>query len=232
MAVLVDDDARRAERLLAWLERWPHASVSLRDIQQRAPRPLRKLTTAKRVVSILERLGCLERVPDEATTDGRPPRDVWRIVRRGCAVVHYDKSAKFRWRLIWADQIASVERALAEAVSRIEAQRPTHSYGTSDHRWGLYRSDAAALVKDWGPRAARLGHGLTDLLGWDGGGVFPSSAMRSLAWRLAGLTITHLERDVAICGKAVFRLLPGDGGLATDVHLDRDRERATKWSVD
>src|SRR6516165_11218455 len=114
MPVLVDDDARRAETLLAWLERWPHSRIRLREICQRAPRPLRKATNARRVAGILERLRCLERVPEEAAVAGERRRDVWRIVRRGAAVVHYDRSATFRWRLIWVDQIARVERALAE----------------------------------------------------------------------------------------------------------------------
>jgi hypothetical protein len=224
--MLVDGDAMRAEKLLTWLERWPDSSISLREICQRAPRPLRKVTNARRVVGILERLRCLERLPEEAAVAGERRRDVWRIVRRGAAVVSYDRSATFRWTLIWADQIARVERALGEAVARIAAQRPLPDI--SDYRWRLYRSDTIGLVRDWGARAARLGHEPMDLLGWDGHGVFLSGVMRSLAWRLAGLTITHLEREVAICGKAVFWRLPGDGGWQRDVHLLQDRERATK----
>jgi hypothetical protein len=220
-----DNEAVRAERLLAWLVLWSRDQISLREICQRAPRSLRKVTNARRVVGILERLRCLERVLEEdADGHGRRP-DVWRIVRCGPAVVHCDQSATFRWRLIWVDQIAKVERTLAEAVPRIAAQRPLPDI--SDYRWRLYRSDAAALVRDWGARASRLGHEPMDLLGWDGHGVFLSSVRRSLAWRLAGLTITHLERDVAICGKAVFWRLPGDGGWQRDVHLPQDRERAT-----
>src|SRR6516162_10286273 len=104
MPVLVDGDARRVERLLAWLERWPHSSISLRQICQRAPRSLRKVTNARRVAGILERLRCLERMPEDAAVAGERRRDVWRIVRRGAAVVSYDRSATFRWTLIWADQ--------------------------------------------------------------------------------------------------------------------------------
>src|SRR6516165_2303865 len=113
-----DNDAVRAEKLLAWLMLWSRDSITLREICQRAPRSLRKSTNARRVAGILERLQCLERVPEDAAGDGRRP-DAWRIVRRGPAVVHYDRSATFRWRLIWGDQIVQVERALAEAVARI-----------------------------------------------------------------------------------------------------------------
>ena len=196
--MLVDDDARRAETLLAWLERWPHSRIRLREICQRAPRPLRKATNARRVAGILERLRCLERVPEEAAVAGERRRDVWRIVRRGAAVVHYDRSATFRWRLIWVDQIARVERALAEAVSRIEAQQRTPD-DVSAYRWSRYQSDVARLVKCWGHRAATLGLGLEDLIGWDGTRWFPSTAKGSLAWRLSGYhTIVTLERDRAI----------------------------------
>jgi hypothetical protein len=213
---VVDDDARRGEKLLAWFERWPHSTITLRDIQQRAPRPLRKLTNARRIAGILERLACLKRMPEGAGGDGGRPH-VWRIVRRGAAFISYDKSAS-QWRLIWVDQIAQVERALAEAAPRIEAQRPP--YGVSAYRWSRYRSEVAHLVECWGHRAATLGLQLEELIGWDGTGWFPSSATRSLAWRLGGLTITHLERDVATCDRVVFHRLPGDQGWQRDVHLN------------
>src|SRR6516162_5966274 len=100
----VDNDAMRAEKLLAWLVLWSRDQISLREICQRAPRSLRKVTNARRVVGILERLRCLERLPEEAAVAGERRRDVWRIVRRGAAVVSYDRSATFRWTLIWADQ--------------------------------------------------------------------------------------------------------------------------------
>jgi hypothetical protein len=204
MPVLVDDDAMRAETLLAWLERWPHSQIGLREICQRAPRPLRKVTAARRVASVLERLGCLERVPEEAAVAGERRRDVWRIVRRGVAVVSYDKSAA-RWRLIWTEQIERVECALVEAVARIKSQRLP--YDVSAYRWSLYRSDVVLLVERWGHHAATLGLGLEDLIGWDGTRWFPSTARRSLAWVLSGYhTIVSLERDRAICdgGRTVF----------------------------
>ena len=212
-------DALLAERLLAWFERWPHSSITLRDIQQRAPRPLRKRSTAKRVPSILERLGCLERLSEGATTGGQRSRDVWRILRRGSAVIHYDRSTGFRWRLVWADQIAVVERALTEAVSHIAVQRPPYVYGVSAHRWELYRSDAASLVKDWAHRAATLGLGVADLIGWSGSCWSFSTVQRSLAWRLSGYhTIVSLEYDRAICdgGRTIFWKLAGDCGWTID----------------
>ena len=224
--MLVDDDARRVERLLAWLERWPHSSISLREICQRSPRSLRKVTNARRVAGILERLRCLERVQDEAAVAGERRRDVWRIVRRGAAVVHYDRSATFRWRLIWADQIARVERALAEAVPRIEAQRPPDEYGVSAHRWGLYRSDAASLAKDWGHRAATLGLGVADLIGWSGSSWSFSTVQRSLAWRLSGYhTIVSLDCDRAICdgGRTIFwKLADGCGWTIDAPHVGHE----------
>jgi hypothetical protein len=220
--VLVDGDARRAEKLLAWLERWPHSRIRLREICQRAPRPLRKATNARRVAGILERLRCLERVPEDAAGDGRRP-DVWRIVRRGAAVVHYDRSATFRWRLIWADQIARVERALGEAVARIKAQRPPDD--VSAYRWSQYQSDVARLVERWGHRAATLGLGLEDLIGWDGTRWFPSTAKASLAWRLSGYhTIVTLEGDRAICGsgRSVFWKLAGCGWTIDASNVGRE----------
>ena len=221
--MLVDGDARRVERLLAWLERWPHSSISLRQICQRAPRSLRKVTNARRVAGILERLRCLERVREDAAVAGERRPDVWRIVRRGAAVISYDKSAAFRWRLIWADQIARVERALGEAVARIKAQRPPDD--VSAYRWSRYQSDVAHLVKCWGHRAATLGLGLEDLIGWDGTRWFPSTAKGSLAWRLSGyLTIVALERDRAICngGKIVFWKLAGCGWIIDASNVGRE----------
>jgi hypothetical protein len=215
----VDNDAMRAEKLLAWLVLWSRDSITLREICQQAPRSLRKVTNARRVAGILERLRCLERVPEEAAVAGERRRDVWRIVRRGAAVVHYDRSATFRWRLIWVDQIARVERALAEAVSRIEAQRPPDEYGVSAHRWGLYRSDAASLAKDWGHRAATLGLGVADLIGWSGSSWSFSTVQRSLAWRLSGYhTIVSLDCDRAICdgGRTIFRKLAEGCGWTVD----------------
>jgi len=213
-----DNDAVRAEKLLAWLMLWSRDSITLREICQRAPRSLRKSTNARRVAGILERLQCLERVPEDAAGDGRRP-DAWRIVRRGPAVVHYDRSATFRWRLIWGDQIVQVERALAEAVPRIEAQRPPDEYGVSAHRWGLYRSDAASLAKDWGHRAATLGLGVADLIGWSGSSWSFSTVQRSLAWRLSGYrTIVSLDCDRAICdgGRTIFRKLADGCGWTID----------------
>ena len=217
-----DNDAVRAEKLLAWLMLWSRDSITLREICQRAPRSLRKSTNARRVAGILERLQCLERVPEDAAGDGRRP-DAWRIVRRGPAVVHYDRSATFRWRLIWGDQIVQVERALAEAVARIKSQRSP--YDVSAYRWSRYQSDVALLVERWGHRAATLGLGLGELIGWDGMGS-PSGVTRSLAWKLDGRTITHLERDVAICGRTIFRRLH-DVGWWMDPYLLLGHEKIT-----
>jgi hypothetical protein len=162
-------------------------------------------------------------MPEDAAVAGERRPDVWRIVRRGAAVISYDKSAAFRWRLIWADQIARVERALAEAVPRIEAQRPP--YDVSAYRWSQYQSDVARLVNCWGHRAAKLGLELDDLIGWDGTRWFRSTAKGSLAWRLSGyLTIVALERDRAICngGKIVFWKLAGCGWIIDASNVGRE----------
>jgi hypothetical protein len=207
----IDGDAMRAEKLLAWFERWPNSLISLREICQRAPRSLRKATNARRVAGILERLRCLERVLEDAAGDGRHP-DAWRIVRRGTAFVYYDRSAT-RWQVIWADQVVQVERALGEALVRIKAQGPP--YDVSAYRWSQYQCDVAHLVERWGHRAATLGLGVEDLIGWDGAGWFPSTAKRSLAWRLSGYrSIVNLDGDQAICdsGKTVFRKLANGCG--------------------
>ena len=121
--------------------------------------------------------------------------------------------------MVWSDQIVRVERALAEALSHIEAQRPPEAYGVSAHRWGLFQSDARHLVERWGHHAAMLGLGVADLIGWSGIWSF-SAIQRSLAWQLSGYhSVVSLERDRAICdgGRTVFWKLAGDGGWTIDV---------------
>jgi hypothetical protein len=122
------------------------------------------------------------------------------------------------------------ERALAQAVPRIQAQRPL--YDISAYRWSRYQSDVAHLVECWGHRAATLGLRLEELIGWDGTQCFPSSATRSLAWKLGGLTITHLERDVSVCGKTVLRRLPGDQGWWIDPFVHLGPEKVTAPNVE
>jgi hypothetical protein len=120
--------------------------------------------------------------------------------------------------LVWSDQIVRVERALAEAIPRIKAQRPP--YDVSAYRWSQYQSDIKQLVECWGHRAAALGLGVADLLGWDGTGGFPSTAKRSLAWQLSGYhSVVSLERDRAICdgGRTVFWKLAGNCGWTIDM---------------
>jgi hypothetical protein len=77
-----DPDLVLAERLLGWLgQSWPEELVSLPDIYQRGPRPIRDQRTARKVVEILQDHGWLEPVAGGGEIAGTRRRDAWRIVK-------------------------------------------------------------------------------------------------------------------------------------------------------
>jgi hypothetical protein len=71
-----------AEQLKTWLlTAWPEGMVSLPDIYQLGPNPIREAASARRAVTLLEQHGWLARVPEGAAVAGKFRREVWRIVR-------------------------------------------------------------------------------------------------------------------------------------------------------
>ena len=79
-----DPDLILAESLLTWLHTgWSHSLVSLPDIYQHGPNPIRDKETARRMVRILEDHGWLVRIEGGAKVAGQQRRDVWRVVREG-----------------------------------------------------------------------------------------------------------------------------------------------------
>jgi hypothetical protein len=71
-----DPDLLLAERLLTWLQAW-QGPISLPDIYQRGPRPIRNVATAERIVRILEEHGHLRREPNGADINGQWRQMVW-----------------------------------------------------------------------------------------------------------------------------------------------------------
>ena len=79
-----DSDLALAERLLAWLHtEWKEPLVSLPDIYQFGPNPVRDKRTAKRIVDILEDHGWLTKMRRPAVVAGVTRRDVWGIETGG-----------------------------------------------------------------------------------------------------------------------------------------------------
>jgi hypothetical protein len=72
---------RAAERLRVWLCGWPEDVVSLPDIYQRGPNPLRAAAEARAAVAVLVEHGWL--APEgEGDVGGKRRKEVWRVVRR------------------------------------------------------------------------------------------------------------------------------------------------------
>ena len=79
----VSPEIAQAEKLLAWLETWPEASVALVPIYQNGPRSIRDKQTAKRAVKVLEDHGWLTKLEGASHfVGGQTVRDAWRINRR------------------------------------------------------------------------------------------------------------------------------------------------------
>jgi hypothetical protein len=71
-----DPDLLLAQRLLTWLQAW-QGPVSLPDIYQRGPAPIRNAATAGRIVKILEEHQHLRREPNGAEIVGKWRQTVW-----------------------------------------------------------------------------------------------------------------------------------------------------------
>jgi hypothetical protein len=131
--------------------------------------------------------------------------------------------------VLLVDQIAPAHRAAiikpawTEVLGRLERCRVPQD--VSPTRWQQYRSDLRRLAEgywDFMP---------FDFMDWDGSGPFPARAKRALAWVIGGCRLTSLTRDTAVCGKAVFRRLPGDQGwqAVTGPYPDSAHESVAKW---
>jgi hypothetical protein len=70
-----------AQQLLHWLTTWQEELISLPDVYQLGPNPIREMASAKRAVTLLEEHGWLIRVQHGACVAGKFRREVWRIVR-------------------------------------------------------------------------------------------------------------------------------------------------------
>jgi hypothetical protein len=78
----VSADLRTAHRVLDWLLfQWHEPAISLPDLYQRGPNPIRDAKGARQTVAILEEHGWLMPIPHGATVAGTPRREAWRIVR-------------------------------------------------------------------------------------------------------------------------------------------------------
>ncbi len=78
----VGRELRLAQQLRNWLVMaWPDEMVSLPDVYQLGPNPIRDMASARRAVTLLEQHGWVTRVPDGAFVAGKFRREVWRIVR-------------------------------------------------------------------------------------------------------------------------------------------------------
>jgi len=77
----ISADLLLAQRLLAWLNLRPQSEVSLVEIYQHGPRPIRDKATAMKFLAILEDHGWVTRIAGGAIIGRQQRRDAWRIVR-------------------------------------------------------------------------------------------------------------------------------------------------------
>ncbi len=78
----------RAEALRRWLlESWPEPEVTVRDVVQRGPNPLRESPKAREALELLEEHGWLVRLEAGGVVRGAARKEAWRIVRREGHVV-------------------------------------------------------------------------------------------------------------------------------------------------
>jgi hypothetical protein len=76
----VSPDLRLASLLLAWWQARSDPRCHLATIYQRGLNALGDAATARRIVSILDEHGWVERLPAGTELDGAPRRDVWELV--------------------------------------------------------------------------------------------------------------------------------------------------------
>ena len=67
-----------AGRVLEWLRSW-QGPVSLPDVYQRGPRPIRNAKLAGQVMQLLEEHQCVKRMPEGAEVNGVWRRAVWTV---------------------------------------------------------------------------------------------------------------------------------------------------------
>lgn len=77
----VDPDLVLAEKLLAWGHERGTQYLSLVDIYQKGPNPIRDTKTAKKITAILEDHGWFIPVPNGMELDGHFRREVWEVYR-------------------------------------------------------------------------------------------------------------------------------------------------------
>jgi hypothetical protein len=76
----VSPDLRLAARLLVWWQARQDPRCHLAAIYQTGPSALRDAATARRIVTVLEEHGWVQRLPAGTTLDGAPRRDAWVMV--------------------------------------------------------------------------------------------------------------------------------------------------------
>lgn len=81
-AATVSAEIDRAETLRRWLlESWPHPEVTVRDVVQYGPNPLRESPKARATLGILEKHGHLARLEAGTVVRGKARAEAWAIVR-------------------------------------------------------------------------------------------------------------------------------------------------------
>lgn len=76
----VSRELRTAQRLLTWWQGQPHPVLHLATIYQFGPSELREAKAARVAVAILAESGWIERLPPNTSVDGKPRKEVWRLV--------------------------------------------------------------------------------------------------------------------------------------------------------
>lgn len=76
----VSRELRTAKRLLTWWQSQPHPILHLATIYQLGPSELREAKAARAAVAILFESGWIERLSENTTVDGKPRKEVWRLV--------------------------------------------------------------------------------------------------------------------------------------------------------
>ena len=78
----IDADLLLAQKLLGWLSgSWSETAISLPDIYQNGPNPIRDKATATKLVKVLEDHGWLIRIDGGALVAGQHRRDAWQIIK-------------------------------------------------------------------------------------------------------------------------------------------------------
>jgi hypothetical protein len=222
-----DFSRRRWQQTLAGVQRfvesgWAHRAwglgwhlLELFGVDRRAPwarldrRGLALMLGGSKVIALTDHGATIQTETGAHLTYSRKPIELLEVVL-------VDQIAR-------AYRLPAIKREWAEILERVDRSRPPLDANISDVRWHQYRADLRRLAgENWD-------YSPIFFMDWDGRGSFPPRAKRALAWRIGGGTITNLTHDTAICGKVVFRRLPGDQGWQKDVDLDQGREKAPKW---